>query len=160
MFFSGEASTRKRVDLGGRSLKERDRQKLLEQTKLERKRRLDFRLQNSAALKIQVRLTSNQIHLGNLQLHPRTHAPKKRVIEKYVFNYNSIVIENICVLPFLLARNSLRGGRPLKLLNLNSDSSSMTRMGTTVRELIGELFLPNKSFALSDRSLFFGIMYV
>ncbi|KAG9457742.1 hypothetical protein H6P81_002250 [Aristolochia fimbriata] len=53
MFFSGEASTRRRVDLGGRSSKERDRQKLLEQTRLERKRRLDLRQQNSAALKIQ-----------------------------------------------------------------------------------------------------------
>ncbi|XP_068658404.1 E3 ubiquitin-protein ligase UPL6 isoform X2 [Aristolochia californica] len=53
MFFSGEASTRRRVDLGGRSSKERDRQKLLEQTRLERKRRFDLRQQNSAALKIQ-----------------------------------------------------------------------------------------------------------
>lgn len=54
MFFSGDSSTRKRVDLGGRSSKERDRQKLLEQTRLERNRRLWLRQQNSAALKIQV----------------------------------------------------------------------------------------------------------
>ncbi|KAK2990179.1 hypothetical protein RJ640_014631 [Escallonia rubra] len=40
MFFSGDPSTRKRVDLGGRSTKERDRQKLLEQTRLERNHRL------------------------------------------------------------------------------------------------------------------------
>ncbi|KAL5541465.1 hypothetical protein UlMin_009175 [Ulmus minor] len=54
MFFSGDPSTRKRVvDLGGRSTKERDRQKLLEQTRLERNRRLWLRQQNSAALKIQ-----------------------------------------------------------------------------------------------------------
>ncbi|CAL8991067.1 unnamed protein product [Prunus brigantina] len=53
MFFSGDSSTRKRVDLGGRSTKERDRQKLLEQTRLERNRRLWLRQQNSAALKIQ-----------------------------------------------------------------------------------------------------------
>ncbi|KAK9992027.1 hypothetical protein SO802_027012 [Lithocarpus litseifolius] len=53
MFFSGDSSTRKRVDLGGRSSKERDRQKLLEQTRLERNRRLWLRQQNSAALKIQ-----------------------------------------------------------------------------------------------------------
>ncbi|KAL6519741.1 E3 ubiquitin-protein ligase upl6 [Orobanche minor] len=53
MFFSGDHSTRKRVDLGGRSSKERDRQKLLEQTRLERNRRLWMRQQNSAALKIQ-----------------------------------------------------------------------------------------------------------
>ncbi|KAM0984714.1 hypothetical protein EV2_012489 [Malus domestica] len=54
MFFSGDSSTRKRVDLGGRSTKERDRQKLLEQTRLERNRRLWIRQQNSAALKIQL----------------------------------------------------------------------------------------------------------
>ncbi|XP_062178168.1 E3 ubiquitin-protein ligase UPL6 isoform X2 [Alnus glutinosa] len=54
MFFSGDPSTRKRVDLGGRSSKERDRQKLLEQTRLERNRRLWQRQQNSAALRIQL----------------------------------------------------------------------------------------------------------
>ena len=54
MFFSGDPSTRKRVDLGGRSSKERDRKKLLEQTRLERDRRLFQRQQNSAATKIQV----------------------------------------------------------------------------------------------------------
>lgn len=53
MFFSGDPSTRKRVDLGGRSSKERDRQKLLEQTRLERNRRLFQRQQTSAAIKIQ-----------------------------------------------------------------------------------------------------------
>ncbi|KAL6343864.1 hypothetical protein AAG906_027635 [Vitis piasezkii] len=53
MFFSGDSSTRKRVDLGGRSSKERDRQKLLEQTRLERNRRWWLRQQNSAALRIQ-----------------------------------------------------------------------------------------------------------
>ncbi|KAK7303645.1 hypothetical protein RJT34_14556 [Clitoria ternatea] len=53
MFFSGDPSTRKRVDLGGRSSKERDRKNLLEQTRLERNRRLWLRQQNSAALKIQ-----------------------------------------------------------------------------------------------------------
>ncbi|XWS08452.1 hypothetical protein CRYUN_Cryun40dG0003700 [Craigia yunnanensis] len=51
MFFSGDPTNRKRVDLGGRSSKERDRQKLLEQTQLERNRRLWLRQQNSAALK-------------------------------------------------------------------------------------------------------------
>ncbi|XVF66063.1 hypothetical protein PTKIN_Ptkin10aG0004000 [Pterospermum kingtungense] len=53
MFFTGDPTSRKRVDLGGRSSKERDRQKLLEQTRLERNRRLWLRQQNSAALKIQ-----------------------------------------------------------------------------------------------------------
>lgn len=54
MFFSGDPSTRKRVDLGGRSSKERDRQKLLEQTRLERNKRLRLRQQNTAATNIQV----------------------------------------------------------------------------------------------------------
>ncbi|WCJ23245.1 E3 ubiquitin-protein ligase UPL6 [Euphorbia peplus] len=53
MFFSGDPTTRKRVDLGGRSSKERDRQKLIEQTRLERNRRLWHRQQNAAAVKIQ-----------------------------------------------------------------------------------------------------------
>ncbi|PKI75333.1 hypothetical protein CRG98_004269, partial [Punica granatum] len=53
MFFSGDPSTRKRVALGGRSTKERDRQKLLEQTRLERERRSWQRKQTSAAIKIQ-----------------------------------------------------------------------------------------------------------
>ncbi|CAD5172340.1 unnamed protein product [Musa acuminata subsp. malaccensis] len=53
MFFMGDASTRKRVDLGGRSSKESDRQVLLEQARLDRKRRLVHRQQTSAAIKIQ-----------------------------------------------------------------------------------------------------------
>ncbi|XP_061360254.1 E3 ubiquitin-protein ligase UPL6-like isoform X2 [Gastrolobium bilobum] len=53
MFFSGDPSNRKRVDLGGRSSKERDRKNLLEQTRVERNRRLWLRQQNSAALRIQ-----------------------------------------------------------------------------------------------------------
>lgn len=54
MFFSGDPSTRKRVALGGRSNKERDRQKLLEQTRMERDRRSWLRKQTTAAIKIQV----------------------------------------------------------------------------------------------------------
>ncbi|MBA0651830.1 hypothetical protein Goklo_019132 [Gossypium klotzschianum] len=61
MFFSGDPTTRKRVDLGGRSSKERDRQKLLEQTRLERNRRLWLRQQNSAALKIQKYLRGRKV---------------------------------------------------------------------------------------------------
>ncbi|KAK1277859.1 E3 ubiquitin-protein ligase UPL6 [Acorus gramineus] len=53
MFFSGDSSARKRVDLGGRSTKERDRKKLLEETHLERKRRMEFRQRNAAALTFQ-----------------------------------------------------------------------------------------------------------
>ncbi|KAG2624791.1 hypothetical protein PVAP13_3KG174800 [Panicum virgatum] len=53
MFFSGDPSARRRVDLGGRSSKERDRKVLLEQTREERRRRQGLRLQNSSATKIQ-----------------------------------------------------------------------------------------------------------
>ncbi|VFQ60995.1 unnamed protein product [Cuscuta campestris] len=53
MFFSGDPSSRKRVDLGGRSSKERDRQKLVEQARQERNRRQHLRQQNSAAIKVQ-----------------------------------------------------------------------------------------------------------
>ncbi|KAI3821618.1 hypothetical protein L1987_09187 [Smallanthus sonchifolius] len=53
MFFSGDPSNRRRVDLGGRSSKERDRKKLLEQARLERNKRSWMRQQNSAALIIQ-----------------------------------------------------------------------------------------------------------
>ncbi|CAN1806313.1 E3 ubiquitin-protein ligase UPL6 [Linum perenne] len=53
MFFTGDPTTRKRVDLGGRSSKERDRKKLLEETRLERNRRLWQRRQNAAAITIQ-----------------------------------------------------------------------------------------------------------
>jgi ubiquitin-protein ligase E3 C len=54
MFFSGDPSARKRVDLGGRSNKERDRKVLLDQTREERRRRQALRLQNSSATRIQV----------------------------------------------------------------------------------------------------------
>ncbi|KAL9690863.1 hypothetical protein QQ045_011275 [Rhodiola kirilowii] len=53
MFFSGDPSTRKRVDLGGRSSKERDTKKLIEQARQERNKRLRLRLENASALKIQ-----------------------------------------------------------------------------------------------------------
>ncbi|GKV52758.1 hypothetical protein SLEP1_g59326 [Rubroshorea leprosula] len=51
--FTGDPTTRKRVDLRGRISKERDRQKLLEQRRLERNRRISLRQQNSAAVRIQ-----------------------------------------------------------------------------------------------------------
>ncbi|PKA63004.1 E3 ubiquitin-protein ligase UPL6 [Apostasia shenzhenica] len=53
MFFTGDPTSRRRVDLGGRSSKERDRQVLLEQARVERKRRLALRQQTYAAIKIQ-----------------------------------------------------------------------------------------------------------
>ncbi|KAL3693449.1 hypothetical protein R1sor_007100 [Riccia sorocarpa] len=53
MFFSGDPASRKKVDLGGRSSKERDREKLLEQARLEREQRKRIRLQNQRATQIQ-----------------------------------------------------------------------------------------------------------
>lgn len=53
MFFSGDPSSRKKVDLGGRSSKERDRQKYLEQTKLAREHRQRLRQQTLSAQVIQ-----------------------------------------------------------------------------------------------------------
>lgn len=54
MFFSGDPTVKKKVDLGGRSGKERDRQKLLLQTKLEREQRQRWRIQTQSAKQIQV----------------------------------------------------------------------------------------------------------
>ncbi|KAG0587489.1 hypothetical protein KC19_2G168200 [Ceratodon purpureus] len=53
MFFSGDPTVKKKVDLGGRSGKERDRQKLLLQTKLEREQRQRWRIQTQSAKHIQ-----------------------------------------------------------------------------------------------------------
>jgi hypothetical protein len=54
MFFSGDPTSKRKVDLGGRSSKERDRGKLLEAARLERKKRERFRLETQSAVKIQV----------------------------------------------------------------------------------------------------------
>ncbi|KAL2634369.1 hypothetical protein R1flu_005848 [Riccia fluitans] len=53
MFFSGDPASRKKVDLGGRSNKERDREKLLEQARLEREQRKRIRIHNQSATQIQ-----------------------------------------------------------------------------------------------------------
>ncbi|KAG6553003.1 hypothetical protein Mapa_005340 [Marchantia paleacea] len=52
-FFSGDPSSRRKVDLGGRSNKERDREKLLEEARLEREQRKRVRLHNQSAAQIQ-----------------------------------------------------------------------------------------------------------
>ncbi|XP_057809773.1 E3 ubiquitin-protein ligase UPL6 [Salvia miltiorrhiza] len=77
MFFSGDPTTRKRVDLGGRSSKERDRQKLLEQTRLERNQRLWLRQQNSAALIIQKCFRGRRV----------VECERSKVREKFFLNY-------------------------------------------------------------------------
>ncbi|KAH7436454.1 hypothetical protein KP509_05G020700 [Ceratopteris richardii] len=53
MFFSGDPSTRKKVDLGGRSSKERDRSKLIQQARVEREKRQRLRLETQSAIRIQ-----------------------------------------------------------------------------------------------------------
>ncbi|GFZ13864.1 ubiquitin protein ligase 6 [Actinidia rufa] len=89
MFFSGDSSTRKRVDLGGRSSKERDRQKLLEQTRLERNRRLWVRQQNSAAIKNSELALENRFARG---------APRAYIQAfKLTFNQRRIRIRNVTV---------------------------------------------------------------
>ncbi|XP_073118616.1 E3 ubiquitin-protein ligase UPL6 [Henckelia pumila] len=77
MFFSGDSSSRKRVDLGGRSSRERDRQKLVEQTRLERNRRQWLRQQNSAALKIQKCFRGRKV----------VNAERSKVREKFFMTY-------------------------------------------------------------------------
>ena len=53
MFFSGDPSRQKKVDLGGRSSKESERQRYLQQTKLAREQRQMLRQQTLSALVIQ-----------------------------------------------------------------------------------------------------------
>ncbi|GLT58392.1 hypothetical protein SLA2020_312880 [Shorea laevis] len=53
MFLTGESTTRKRVNLRGRSRKEMDRDTLMEQVRLKRNRRLQLQQDSKAALKIQ-----------------------------------------------------------------------------------------------------------
>lgn len=53
MSFSGDFLSRKKVDLGGRSSKERDRSKLLEQARIEREKRQRYRLETQSAIKLQ-----------------------------------------------------------------------------------------------------------
>ena len=53
MFFSGNPSRQKKVDLGGRSSRESERQRYLQQTKLAREQRQRLRQQTLSALVIQ-----------------------------------------------------------------------------------------------------------
>ncbi|GLJ07012.1 hypothetical protein SUGI_0055420 [Cryptomeria japonica] len=53
MFFSGDSSRQKKVDLGGRSSRERDRQKYLDETRIAREQRQRFRHHTLTAIKIQ-----------------------------------------------------------------------------------------------------------
>ena len=55
MFFSGDPTVKKKVDLGGRSGKEHDRQKVLQQSKEKREQRQRERIQTQSARQIQVR---------------------------------------------------------------------------------------------------------
>eukprot|EP00249_Psilotum_nudum_P031309 c4515_g1_i1 orf=774-1997(+) len=53
MFFSGDPSSRRKVDLRGKSSKERDRGKLLEQARIDREKRQRHRLETQSATRIQ-----------------------------------------------------------------------------------------------------------
>ncbi|GAB4825610.1 E3 ubiquitin-protein ligase upl6 [Ancistrocladus abbreviatus] len=114
MFFSGDSSTRKRVDLGGRSSKERDRQKLLEQTRLERNRRLFQRQQNSAAIKIQKCFRGRRVmaaehqklrenffmtygeHLQNVDRH--CFGPDSEFLRQFLFFFNAQNVRDLFAL--------------------------------------------------------------
>ncbi|KAL8161899.1 hypothetical protein V2J09_013388 [Rumex salicifolius] len=108
MFFSGDSSTRKRVDLGGRSSKERDRQKLLEQTRLERNRRFFQRQQNSSAIKIQKCFRGRKaVEAERSKLRQqffRTYGGKCQIVNRHCFGPDSEFLRQL--LFFFNARNS------------------------------------------------------
>ncbi|GMP57198.1 hypothetical protein CsSME_00021380 [Camellia sinensis var. sinensis] len=99
MFFSGDSSTRKRVDLGGRSSKERDRQKLLEQTRLERNRRLWLRQQNSAAIKIQKCFRGRKVveaeHLKVREQFFMTYGKHCQNVDRHCFGPDSVFLRQL-----------------------------------------------------------------
>ncbi|XP_028115775.1 E3 ubiquitin-protein ligase UPL6-like isoform X3 [Camellia sinensis] len=99
MFFSGDSSTRKRVDLGGRSSKERDRQKLLEQTRLERNRRLWLRQQNSAAIKIQKCFRGRKVveaeHLKVREQFFMTYGKHCQNVDRHRFGPDSVFLRQL-----------------------------------------------------------------
>ncbi|KAE9599205.1 putative aminoacyltransferase, E1 ubiquitin-activating enzyme [Lupinus albus] len=128
MFFSGDPSNRKRVDLGGRSSKERDRKNLLEQTRLERNRRTCLRQQNSAALKIQkcfrgrkvVRIEQSKLREKFYTLYGKNHlnldrnafGPDSDFLRQFLFFFNTknnddfLVLVQICRLLQQFAQES------------------------------------------------------
>ncbi|XP_073226082.1 E3 ubiquitin-protein ligase UPL6 isoform X2 [Cicer arietinum] len=114
MFFSGDPSNRKRVDLGGRSTKERDRKNLLEQTRLERNRRLWLRQQNSAALRIQkcfrarkvVRIEQSKLREKFLRIYGKNcpnvdrnaFGPDSDFLRQFLYFFNAENIDDFLVL--------------------------------------------------------------
>ncbi|KAG4381383.1 hypothetical protein GLYMA_15G137000v4 [Glycine max] len=114
MFFSGDSSTRKRVDLGGRSSKERDRNNLLEQTRLERNRRMWLRQQNSAALRIQkcfrgrkvVRTEQSKLREKFLSIYGKNcqnldrnaYAPGSDFLRQFLYFFNAENIDDFLIL--------------------------------------------------------------
>ncbi|XWS53476.1 hypothetical protein CRYUN_Cryun10bG0004400 [Craigia yunnanensis] len=107
MFFTGDPTNRKRVDLGGRSSKERDRQKLLEQTRLERNRRLWLRQQNSAALKIQKYFRGRKVveaeHGKVREQFYRTYGKHCQNVDRHCFGPDSEFLRQLIF--FFNARN-------------------------------------------------------
>ncbi|KAK8578412.1 hypothetical protein V6N13_116257 [Hibiscus sabdariffa] len=145
MFFSGDPASRKRVDLGGRSSKERDRQKLLEQTRLERNRRLWSRRQNSAALKIQKNFRGRKVveaeHAKVREHFHQTYGKHCQNVDRHCFGPDSEFLRQLIF--FFDARNlndfSVFVETCRLLLNLVQDS------GDTIGLFAGMDYSPNHS---------------
>ncbi|GMI70233.1 ubiquitin protein ligase 6 [Hibiscus trionum] len=145
MFFSGDPSSRKRVDLGGRSSKERDRQKLLEQTRLERNRRLWSRRQNSAALKIQKYFRGRKVveaeHAKVREHFYQTYGKHCQNVDRHCFGPDSEFLRQLIF--FFDARNlndfSVLVETCRLLLNLVQDS------GDAIGLFAGMNYSPNHS---------------
>eukprot|EP00250_Pteridium_aquilinum_P021803 c25229_g2_i1 orf=816-2942(+) len=67
MYFPGDPSTRKKIDLGGRSSKEKDRSKLLEQARIEREKRQRHSLETQSAIKLQKVFRGRRVVAGARQ---------------------------------------------------------------------------------------------
>ncbi|KAI4369501.1 hypothetical protein MLD38_017936 [Melastoma candidum] len=108
MFFSGDPSARKRVALGGKSSKERDRQKLVEQTRLQRERRCYLRKQTSSAIKIQKCFRGRKdVHAAHTKVREefyRLYGQKCENLNRHLFGPNSIFLRHL--LFFFDARNA------------------------------------------------------
>ncbi|GJR37050.1 E3 ubiquitin protein ligase UPL6 [Tanacetum coccineum] len=104
---SGDYANKKRVDLGGRSSREKDRKKLLEQAKLERNQRLWLRQQNSAALVIQKCFRGRKVvkaERGNArERFYTTYGKQCQKVDRQCFGPNSDFLREL--LYFLSPRN-------------------------------------------------------
>lgn len=99
MFFSGDPSTRRKVDLGGRSSKERDRNKLLEQARIEREQRRRFRQETQSAIKIQKTFRGRRVVATERQAVRRqfcaVYGEYGEKADRYVFNVHSNYLRQV-----------------------------------------------------------------